>query len=222
MAGPLEGKTATNKATGEKIIFQGGQWRPVGANGVAVSAEDRTAAQKQIAEAKEQARRGEAQTRGLDRFSELNQQTPTGPVYGVPFAPEVAGALAKLPILKNMMGERAGENLAEMKAIGERMIPLARPPGSGTMSDADVRMFRASGPGVDKWGGANQGITKEMRSNTKDWQDYAVFLEQYAAAHGGSITGAEKEWQARVAKNGAAKRPQTKRLRFNPETQELE
>lgn len=48
-------------------------------------------------------------------------------------------------------------------ALLEKMVPDQRPPGSGTMSDADIKMFRASLPRIINQPGGNQLIFQTMR-----------------------------------------------------------
>lgn len=70
--------------------------------------------------------------------------------------------------LKQAAGEWgiATEGLSDIQAASallEKMVPEQRTPGSGPMSDADIRMFRASLPRILNQPGGNQLIFQTMR-----------------------------------------------------------
>ncbi|NTB01070.1 hypothetical protein [Agrobacterium tumefaciens] len=88
----------------------------------------------------------------IDRLESLMANAPQGAV----------GAL------KQAAGEWgiATEGLSDIQAASallEKMVPEQRAPGSGPMSDADIKMFRASLPRVLNQPGGNQLIFQTMR-----------------------------------------------------------
>lgn len=83
------------------------------------------------------------------------------------------GLMANAPqgavgVLKQAAGELgiATDGLSDIQAASallEKMVPEQRAPGSGTMSDADIKMFRASLPRILNQPGGNQLIFDTMR-----------------------------------------------------------
>ena len=80
------------------------------------------------------------------------------------------------------------DDIQAAQAIISRLVPAQRPPGSGTMSDADLAEFKASLPKIINQPGANREIIRSMRE-----------INQYLIKEGeiadmvldGSITPAE-------------------------------
>lgn len=75
-------------------------------------------------------------------------------------------------VLKQAAGEWgiATEGLSDIQAASallEKMVPAQRAPGSGPMSDADIKMFRSSLPRVINQPGGNQLIFQTMRGITQ-------------------------------------------------------
>ena len=112
------------------------------------------------------------------RFQDLNKENRTG------------GIMGSLPFR-----DKFDPGFAEMKAIGEKLIPAQREPGSGTMSDADVAMYRAATLSTAKPKGANDGIAKVIRAGAIRQADQSAFMEEWAKRNGG-LTGAQEAWSA--------------------------
>lgn len=110
----------------------------------------------------------------------MGQQTVTGLESGR----VAAGNNAKLDVLEQTLGnapqgakgafvQAAGnigipleglDDIQAAQAIINQMVPLQRPPGSGTMSDADLALFKQSLPSVINQPGANKRIIDTMRA----------------------------------------------------------
>ena len=118
-------------------------------------------------------------------------------------------------------------------SIISQLIPQQRPPGSGTMSDADLELFKQSLPRLINSREGNQMIVNTMRSIA----EYDIARGQVARRlQMGEITPqqASQEYSAlgnpipdEVRKGGAMPaatkaKPGVKRMRFNPETGQLE
>lgn len=56
------------------------------------------------------------------------------------------------------------DDIQAAQAIINQMVPLQRPPGSGTMSDADLALFKQSLPSIINQPGANQRIIGTLRA----------------------------------------------------------
>jgi hypothetical protein len=100
-----------------------------------------------------------------------------------------------------------GEIQAAQAAIN-RLVPQQRPPGSGTMSDADLALFKASLPGLINQPGGNQIIIDTIRSIN----EYDVAASIIAGqALDGEITPAEARKALRELPNPLAdfKAPKT-------------
>lgn len=129
------------------------------------------------------ARDGAQKMRGVaadaDRFVSLNNDVSTGGVddWGI------IGQATSLFSPKK----------AEMRAIGERMVPVQREAGSGAMSDRDVEMYRAATLSIDKPGPTNQALGGVLKAGSQRQGDYAAFLDFYAQRNG-TLLGAEEAW----------------------------
>jgi hypothetical protein len=116
----------------------------------------------------------------LAALGDLLSQTETG-----------AGASLKIAAAKIGIFTDGTSELEAAKALISQMIPAQRPPGSGTMSDADAEMFRDSLPGIMRSPRGNAIIiaTLSAISNNDialgqaamDWQDGKIELSEYRA-----------------------------------------
>lgn len=88
----------------------------------------------------------------LDRLSQLSAQSAQG-LQGA-----VIGTLANLGI---KLGEGAG-NVEAMESLISQLVPSQRPPGSGTISDADLALYKASLPRVINSQKGNQLILETL------------------------------------------------------------
>ncbi len=93
----------------------------------------------------------------ISQLRELVKTAPTG-LQGA--AVRFAGNLG-IPL-----GEGAGDVQA-FEAIVNRLVPAQRPPGSGTMSDRDVDLFKSSLPRLINQPGGNNRILDTMEGMTR-------------------------------------------------------
>lgn len=112
------------------------------------------------------------------RFEELNKENRTGGIMGM------------IP-----MRDKFDPGFAEMKSIASKLIPAQREPGSGTMSDGDVAMYRAATLDPNKPKGANDALSKVIRAGAVRQADHSAFMEEWAKRNGG-LTGAQEAWSA--------------------------
>lgn len=212
----VEGQTATNPATGQKIVYRGGKWFPLnadGSGGPAPVAKLSAQEQAQLADLRNSANQMREMAGQAQQFDTLNRQAGTGPIYKIPGVSEVA----------SMFNPR----VAQMDALTARMAPAQRVPGSGTTSDRDLALFMKSVPSVDRPGEANAAIARDMQSSAKRREAYATFMDQYAKQNG-TLMGAEEAYQTSLRATPAKKtggpmpapaKPATaKRLVYDPAT----
>lgn len=98
-------------------------------------------------------------------------------------------------------GVAIGEGTSDIQAataLLEKMVPEQRTPGSGPMSDADIRMFRASLPRVLNQVGGNQLIFDTMRGIAEYEQQMGEIADQVADR---TITPTEGRKLVRELKN---------------------
>lgn len=117
------------------------------------------------------------------RFQNLNKENRTG------------GIMGSLPFR-----DKFDPGFAEMKAIGEKLVPAQREPGSGVMSDRDVEMYRAATLSTGKPREANDALAKVIRAGSVRQADQAAFMEEWAKRNGG-LTGAQEAWNAYAEAN---------------------
>ncbi|MDP1873632.1 hypothetical protein [Phenylobacterium sp.] len=183
MAQAPEG-TVIKLQDGSTRVKRGGQWIPAGnlfqGGAPKLEPQERT----QLKEARQRAQTATGTINQLDRFMTVNRETPTGEFGG-------------LPIVRNVRA-MFDPNVAEMNSIVERLTPAQREPGSGVMSDADIKMYRASVVGVDKPGPANTRISALGKAGASRERDYAAYLDYYAKVNG-TLNGAQEQWDAYAA-----------------------
>lgn len=98
-------------------------------------------------------------------------------------------------------GVAIGEGTSDIQAASallEKMVPEQRAPGSGPMSDADIRMFRASLPRVINQPGGNELIFQTMRGIAEYEQQMGVIADAVADRE---ITPAEGRKRIRELQN---------------------
>lgn len=135
------------------------------------------------------------------RFVELNRQRATGP------GARVAGPLLSVdPVY------------GEMRAIGAKLVPGEREPGSGTMSDRDVALYREAVIGVQNPGPTNAALARVITAQARRDSEYAAFLDEYATRNG-SIAGATEDWDAYVNANPLFERGGEGNTRVRPNVQ---
>jgi hypothetical protein len=183
MAEFMQGQTAKNPKTGQRIVFQKGQWVPM--KPPKLSAQESA----QLKAAREDAELAAGAARDGNRFLEINKKTGTGEIWSIPLASEIRGAF--------------DPRYAEMQSLTNRMAPAQRQAGSGAMSDKDVVLFKRSVPNPDFPGPTNAKIVQRLQEEAKRKGDRAAFLDAYAL-NNGTLLGAEEEWQRR---SSAPKRP---------------
>ena len=142
--------------------------------------------EKLLFEARKGAQSGRQAAADADRFVNLNKDVGTGGLDDI----GVIGQFTSMFSPKK----------AEMRAIGEKMVPLQREAGSGAMSDRDVEMYRAATLSIDKPGPTNQALASVLRAGAKRQSDYTAFLDYYVDRNG-SMRGAEEAWQSYANSN---------------------
>tara|TARA_R110000850_G_scaffold163370_1_gene288058 strand:- start:464 stop:1207 length:744 start_codon:yes stop_codon:yes gene_type:complete len=105
------------------------------------------------------AQQGAAAQRSMGQLNTLEQallNSPSG----------AGGAIANMAANIGLKTEGV-ENLELANAIISQLVPSQRPPGSGTMSDADLALFKASLPRLINTREGNQLIIDTMRNIAK-------------------------------------------------------
>lgn len=90
------------------------------------------------------------------RLGELEKLLQTAPQGAQGTFVQMAGALG-LPV-------DGVDDVQAAQALINQMVPGQRPPGSGTMSDADLALFKASLPQIMNQPGGNQKILSTMKA----------------------------------------------------------
>lgn len=182
------GQTAINPTTGQRIVFDGKKWGAIGASGVM---SDTRPDQDELVKIRDAAKNAEWVSGQADQFGKLNEKTGTGPMngFGLPFfAPDLGKSIAKV----------FSPNTGSMDAITSRVAPNLRPPGSGSSSDKDTKMYRQSFPNIENMGPANGQVIGQLHADATDKRAYADFADQWYAKNG-TLLGADKAWSARKA-----------------------
>lgn len=219
MAAPLY---ATNKATGQRVMFDGKSWKPVGATGVM---SDTKVDQESLATTRDFATKSLNAAQMAEQFIELNKKTATGGMFSrpvIPFTKAVPGA----PLWGDLAASATGDpNWSQMKAINSQLAPAQRVPGSGSSSDLDIKMFKEALPNIDTPYKANAMNAKRLQQQSDRAAANAAFKDTWFAKHGtllGSDRAFNEFWTKRQAGDPVANNVQPKRLKFNPATGDFE
>ena len=123
----------------------------------------------------------------LDQLVEALDSSPAG--FEAALVQGLAGMGIKL---------EGADNLERANAILSKLVPSQRPVGSGTMSDADLALFKASLPRLLNTRDGNAAITRDMRAIA----EYNVQMGQIAKELGlGRITEDEATERFRTVYN---------------------
>lgn len=193
-----EGQTATNPATGQRIVYQGGQWVPYAANPVQrqsgfvasglPQAPDEIGRRQQYKsdyDALQKATKERTDARNAlnkaNQFLALNEQMSTG--WG-----------------RNLIPNQFDQRAQQMEGISSELQGMARPTGSGATSDFEQRLYRQGVPERTKPGEANQSIINRMNALYAEEGDRIAFLNAYLAQNG-TIAGADEVWSNYTSEN---------------------
>jgi len=120
------------------------------------------------------------------KFVNLNRQNATGAFPGM-----LAPVLAAL-----------NPTYAQMKALAARNGPSMRPPGSGSSSDKDMKLYLSGFPSIANPGEANAGIAKDLRDNSDRAAAMAAFADTWMQKRG-SLNGMQGAFDQFWAKRQA-------------------
>lgn len=123
----------------------------------------------------------------LDRLSQLSATTPQG------LAGSVINTLGEFGIKTDGL-----DKVQAMESLISQLVPTQRPPGSGTISDADLRLYKASLPRLINTPEGNQLILETMYA-INDHDIAAAEIAQRVAA--GELSPAEARQEMRALPN---------------------
>lgn len=189
--------TVIEMPDGSQRVKRGGQWLPLSgyntaAPGAGFMTSDAAApklsadVQKVLIDQRANARKAADAAADARRFVDLNQDVATGGIDD----------WGPIGVVTSMFDPKK----SEMRAIGERMVPANREPGSGEMSNKDVDMYRAATLSIDKPGQTNQAMAGVLEAGARRKSDYASFLDFYIQRRG-SLLGSEEAWASYAEAN---------------------
>lgn len=176
----VEGATATNPQTGEKIVYRSGKWLPLAQDMRGMS--DMLSPQERAS--LDDARNAGTNAIGvldtLTQFQNLNEgrgvnRQPTGGLNSV----------------GNYLAQGIDPEVQRMQGLTATIAPGKRQPGSGTTSDRDLALFLKGSPSAFKDEAANTGIIEDGRREAVRRQQYAAFLDKWAKQYG-TLNGAQE------------------------------
>jgi len=106
---------------------------------------------KDLREIRNVGRAAERNMAQVERLGSLLDQTDTGIMAGLASRANALG-----------LGDFRGDAAAAAEAIISQLVPAQRPPGSGTISDADLALYKASLPSIAARPGGNKLIIESM------------------------------------------------------------
>ncbi len=129
-----------------------------------------------------------------------------------------------VPALQSFAGQfgiksKGSSDIEAAQAVINRLVPEQRAPGSGTMSDRDIELFKASLPRLINTPEGNKQILEAMRGIV----EYDIKAGQIARdALNGRIKQDEAEKRLNDLRNPLESFRSQARLKFNPQTGRLE
>jgi hypothetical protein len=129
-----------------------------------------------------------------------------------------------VPALQSFAGQfgiksKGSSDIEAAQAVINRLVPEQRAPGSGTMSDRDIELFKASLPRLINTPEGNRQILEAMRGIV----EYDIKAGQIARdALNGRIKQDEAEKRLNDLRNPLEQFRSQARLKFNPQTGRLE
>lgn len=99
---------------------------------------------------------GQSATSNLQRLGQLEQYLSTAPQGAQGAIVQFAGSIG--------IPSEGLDDIQAAQAIINQLVPLQRPPGSGTMSDADLELYKKSLPSILNQKGGNQQIIETTRA----------------------------------------------------------
>ena len=120
------------------------------------------------------------------QFMQLNKQHPGSLAERAPWF--LGGSAARG--ITGMFSDPA----QNMDAIQNRLAPLMRAPGSGSISNYDAQQFMSATLGRDKSLAANNNIATGLKTRFQNEIDRSNFQDKYFAIHG-HMNGMDRTWQ---------------------------
>ncbi len=185
------------------LVYRGGKFFPVdqdpgpkggaggGSGGGGGVMYDTTTDQKAINDLRDGAQKALMTAEQANRFVDLNRQAGTGGLAArpvVPFTKPIPGSPMWGDVGAALTGNPAWD---QMKSITSGLAPAQRIPGSGSSSDKDVEMFKASLPNVEFGGRANQQLAAGLQAKSDRAAAEAAFKDRWYANRG-SLLGAQE------------------------------
>lgn len=175
-----EGQTATNPTTGQKVVYEKGQWVSAPNSPARVLKAPEEASLK---EAREGASNAINVLGDLTRFQDINARESTGGLGGLPWVRKAREAF--------------DPDVQQMSEITSRLAPAQRQPGAGTTSDRDLTLYLQAVPGMTRSREANTAIIERARAEAVRRQQYADFLDDYVEKNG-TLKGVEKAFRTKI------------------------
>ena len=167
---------------GERAWWDGKKLTPLDGNGFQSSSRTLSAQERaSVADAQNAARGALDTLPDINRFDQINAKTPTG------------GLNRWNDAIQGMIDP----NMQQMNEISARLTPAQRQPGSGTTSDRDLALFQQAVPSRKNTAVTNSAILERARAEAVRRQQYADFLDDYAAKNG-TLNGAETAFRSQV------------------------
>jgi hypothetical protein len=150
----------------------------------------------EIGDARDEAKKSLDTAQAAERFVDLNKETGTGGLRGL----KLPWGLGGVPDII----AAADPNFAAMRSITSSVAPGLRPPGSGSSSDKDTKMYVQGFPNVEALGNANVMTAKRLQDTSDQRAARAAFLDTWMQKKG-SLSGADAAFNDFWSKRQASK-----------------
>ncbi len=205
----VEGQTATNPQTGQRIIYKGGRWYPMAANGAARTVATAGGAAAKLAPEDQQALNALGQDAAAKRtladragqFVAQQGNVATGPGYApvdIPFTKINMNPMRAIQDVRAGIPGAGGPapTLQALDLIANQSWPLMRPVGQGRLLQTEAAAFKKAFPSVTNFGPANQQIAERLANEAKMADARLRFAQTYVHGGKGSVADAMSDWDS--------------------------
>ncbi|NBW16954.1 MAG: hypothetical protein EBR82_54160 [Caulobacteraceae bacterium] len=194
---PFVGRTATNKQTGQRVMWMGGSkgWVPVDQNNLQLNKRYAPEVQTALEGTQDAYTKAQRLVGPAMEFQRLNREQGTGGLLDVP------GEDGRSLSMLWPFGESANR-LQSMNAITNRMVRSQVVPGtSGAMNTApEQNMARMTFPTISNRGPANDAAVRDIKIERDVQLERMNALQKWASQGGTDISQFERMWAPLEAK----------------------
>lgn len=203
------GSTATDPATGHKIVLTEKGWQELGNQQMPLpdaDAKSMEALQQQAQEAQYLDQKSQQFIKGMDPQKPGQGSFATGPGYfgGIP-VPFSHGT--EIPNPARAIVGMTDPRMGALESLTNQAWVHFRPPGSGAVRGYEAGDFKQAFPGVEHWGKENQQIAGQLHQDAQIANQKLAFIDGFIRSGHGDYAAANQAWAAAGSGMGQQQAP---------------